>query len=155
MAAFQQDYSATQDDTGLVTFHDDSTWDVSDEHYDEADFVRKIDLVDAYGVFIATVIFPPLSLITTYQLLTNKWIVGTYDITGVISRTKIHKFGFQRLFEVAFIEAKVEDCNCGCIHSDVDMCDVISFYLKATFAAPIGDGVSYQTNIDSAFKLLS
>lgn len=155
MAAFQQAFSATQDDTGLVTFLDESTWDVSDEHYDKADFVRQIEMKDAFGVLIDTVVFASNSLAATYQFTVNKWVVAKYSITGVADFVKTEKFGFQRLFELAYIQETVNTCNCGCGDAEADMCMVDTFYQNAAFAVPVGDGVSFQNNIDSAYKLLN
>lgn len=156
MAAFQQLFTASMNDEGLVTFLDGSTWDTaSDDDYDKADFVRQIEMKDAYGVLIDTVVFATNSLIATYQLLVNKWVVAKYDITGVVDFTKTQKYGFQRLFEVAYNDAIKDTCECGCEGSLVDLCMVDSFYQAAAFAVPTGDGVSFQVNIDSAFTLLS
>lgn len=155
MAAFAQAFSATQADDGTVTYHDDSNWGTNDQGYDKEDFVRQIVLNDAYGVLIDTLVFPTDSLVVSYDLLTNKWIVAQFNITGVVDFTLTHKDPFQRIYEVAYIQAIKGSCGCKCGNKKPDLCEIDSFYEAAVFAIVPGDGVSYQENIDASYKLLT
>lgn len=154
MSAFAIAFSADENDSGLVTFYDISNWSSNDEGYQKSDFVRSIQIQDAYGTNIVVITFDPNSLDVTYQLTKNQWVVATFNIVGVQNYTKTLKFNFQRLFEVSFNNALLAHCGCGCIGKIPNLCEIIAFYIGASFAVPIGDGVSFQIDIDTSYTLL-
>lgn len=156
MAAFAISFTAVENDEGLITFTDTSNWGgANDQGYDKQDFVRILQLTDAYGTIVGILTFDPTSLTVTYQLIGNKWIVAVFTISGVQGYTLTQKYGFQRIYEVAYNDALISLCGCDHKKTGINFCLVDAFYQGAAFAVPIGDGVSYQKDIDLAYNLLT
>lgn len=162
MAAFAPDFTATQDQEA-ITFADTSNWTDNDEGYLKADYDRSIVLTDAYGVVVSTQLFDVSNPnydatddIIIYPLATNNWFSVQIQISGAQSFSKTKKIPFQRVFELAYANAVNANCDCGCQPNitDGDLCSADTFYQVAAWAVPIGDGVTYQTNIDAAYNFI-
>lgn len=157
MAAFQLAFTAQQSADGTeVVITDTSNWGSNDQSYTESQFVRQLVLTDALDNPIETLTLATGTDVATYDVpdKTNPWINITYIATGPVTLQKIQRYPFQRIFELAYLQAIKGNCGCGCI-GDNAMCEVDAFYQGADFAVPIGDAVSYQDNIDSAYLLVS
>lgn len=158
MAAFALAFSAVQDPTtGLfVTLTDTSNWSDNDENYSEAEFARNFILTDYLGNAIITIPLPTGEESITWQVPpgTNPWVNIDYNVVGPVTIDKIEKFPFQRIYELAFINAIKGKCGCNTALSP-NLCEVDNFYQGAAMAAPIADAINYQNNINSAYAYLT
>lgn len=156
MAAFSPSFTATVDGpTGkIITITDTSPWGgASDDNYPITGCTRRFILKDSLGVTIIDILMGASTLVTTYELTTNKWVEIDFIGTGTPAFTKIQKYGFYRIFQLAYMAMLVK--KCGCCVTGVDLCTVDAFLQGAQMAEPIGDGVSFQNNIDTAYAYLT
>lgn len=150
--AFVQSFTANQSGDGtFVLITDTSNW-VS-ESLNPADFVRQIIVKDADDNVINTYEFDGADLTLSYPIAVNQWQSITYTITGAFSATLTQKYPFEQIYRIAYVQQLT--LNCGCCDKLIPMCDIDAFYQGAQFAVPIGDGISYNVNINSAYALLT
>jgi hypothetical protein len=154
MAAFAPSFTAVQSSDGtLITITDTSPWGgVSDENYPITGAVRSFELTDSVGDVIETIDLDPTQLVGTYEISTNKWIQINFVNTGTPAFNIVHKFAFYRIFQLAYMELLKKAC--GCKARGIDICSVDAFLEGALMAEPIGNGVAFQDNIDSAYAYL-
>lgn len=150
--AFVQSFTATQDPTGLsILITDTSNWLANS--LDPANFVRQFVIKDSDDNTINTYQMPTNSNVLSYPIAINQWQSITFNITGAFSASLMQKYPFEQLYRLAYVKAIT--ASCGCCNDNDSFCDVDAFYQGAQFAIPIGDGVSYDTNITSAYTLLT
>ena len=160
MAQFALKFVATQSEDGSqVLITDQSNWGAgnNDQNYSESQFTRTLVLTDALGNAITSIVLPTNVNTATYNVPanTNPWINIDYVLSnGPVSPNLLQSYPFQRYFELAYIAEIKGNCGCGCI-GDNPMCQVDAVYQGADFAAPVGDAVNYQNDIDSAYKILT
>lgn len=151
--AFVQSFTASQSgDATTITITDTSNW--VPESLDPSDFVRQIIVKDADDNVINTYEFDGADLTLSYPISVNQWQSITYTITGAFSATLTQKYPFEQLYRLAYVTQIKMNCGC-CDGSGIDMCSVDAFYQGAQFAIPIGDGISYDANINAAYTLLT
>jgi len=158
MAQFALSFTATQSqDATQVLITDTSNWGSNDSGYIESQFVRTFVLTDYLNNAITSIVLPTGTNTATYNVpaKTNPWINIDYVLSnGPVDLSKLQSYPFQRYFELAYIDGIKGNCGCGCIGEN-QMCQVDAYYQGASFAAPVGDSVNYQNDIDSAYKLLT
>lgn len=151
--AFIQSFTATQSsDSTLITITDTSNW--SANGLSPSNFVRTFVVTDADDEIINTYVMPVDTNVLTYAIAVNQWQVITYNITGAFSSSLIQKYPFEQLYRLAYLAQIKMGCGC-CDDSGVDMCSIDAFYQGAQYAIPIGDGISYNANINAAYTLLT
>ena len=140
-------FTSQQNSTGeTVTFTDTSTYTAPDVI---GDYVRSFVLTDSAGESLDTVAIPTGELTVDYALDKDRWINVTLNAVGSTTHTETVGHYFFRNTANKLIEAN----NAGCCTSKTDkenICMALRFIKGFEYAAPIGNAVAYQTNIDSA-----
>lgn len=145
MGALTPNFTATENaDGGTITLTDTSDWLSSGN--DRADFVRSFLLTDAYGTVLDTIILPDDSDVATYTITKPTWLTILYSAVDGATYSKEEKFPFDRLFVNKYQVALRSGC-CGNASKSSILSIASDFYTGAKDDAPLGNAVSWQTNI--------
>lgn len=157
MGAFALVVTGVQSGDGkIVAITDGSDYTNNDQGYLPSDFVRNFIITDYLGNLLTTISLDSTQLTATYNVPnnTNPWLQIQETAVGPANYTDTVKLPADRNYQLAFIDVIKGNCGCSC-RGDNTLCEVDAFYAGAAYAIPIGDPVSYQTNIDAAYKLVT
>lgn len=159
MANFEASFSITSSADGkLLTVSDTSAYIVNDQGLTIADFLSRIvTILDSAGTLVATIDLGT-ELTVTYVIEADIWANATLTLTGldlVATYTKNLIFPFDRITKNLYREVLAEN-GCGCTNKQADYAlmkgDI--FFRGVEIAAPAGEGIEWQSNLDSAYKFL-
>ena len=147
-------------DGKLLTVSDTSNYITNDQAIVLASFSsRVVPIYNAAGVLITTINFGATALTATYVLAADLWADATMTLTGispVANYTKHLIFPFDRITKNLYREALAGN-SAVCTNRNVDyaLMKADIFFRGAEIAAPAGEGVEWQTNINSAYAFLN
>jgi len=151
-------FSASQSGSGQTVTITDLTanWNSNSQGWNEGQFVKEFILSDYLGNPIVIIPLATGVYIATYTIPagTNPWINIDFNAVGPTTLDLIQRYGFERYFELAYINAVKSGCGCKTTNR-VDMCMIDSLYTVAGYAEPTGDAADWQNNINAAYALLS
>lgn len=155
MAVFAPSTEASQSANGLVaTFKDTSNYDTNDQGYEKADFTTNtIVLKDAYGTILETLNFLTEDTVT-YEQTADHWFTTERLLEGVATYEVTEKFPLKRI-TINKLETALGSGCCQGATSARNLCEANAFINGANYAAPSGNSVLWQKNIDSANSYLN
>ncbi len=147
---FKVETSAVQSPDGLVvTFTDLSTYSDNSEGYVKSDFTTNtIVIKDANGTILQTSNFLS-SNIVTYNQTKDHWFTTERVLAGIASYEKTEKFPLRRITNNKLQTVLGAGC-CQGVTNARNLCQATAFLIGAINAAPEGDSVSWQQDIDAA-----
>lgn len=159
MATLLPDFTITSSADGkTLTVTDTSNYTTNDEGLVIADFAsRVVTIVDSAGTAVTTIDLAS-SLTATYATEVDLWANATLTLTGsgeVATYTKNLIFPMSRITKNKYREVLAEN-GCGCHNKNVDyaLMKADIFFRGAEIAEPAGEGIEWQTDIDSAYAFL-
>lgn len=150
MAAFEVSTAAVQSADGLVTtFTDTSNYGTNDEGYVKSDFTTNtIVIKDADGNTLQTSDFLASDTVT-YNQTKDLWFTVERTLAGVASYSKTEKFPLKRITVNKLQKVLGSGCCQGATNAR-NLCEANAFINGADYAAPSGNAVAWQNNIDAA-----
>lgn len=150
MAAFEVSTAAVQSADGLVTtFTDTSNYGTNDEGYVKSDFTTNtIVIKDADGNVLQTSNFLASNTVT-YDQTKDLWFTVERALAGVASYSKTEKFPLKRITVNKLQKVLGSGCCQGATNAR-NLCEANAFINGADYAAPSGNAVAWQNNIDAA-----
>lgn len=156
MAAFAVSTEASQSSDGLiVTFLDTSNYGSNDEGYDKSEFTTNtIQIYDADGVLLQTSDFLTEDTVEFNQVK-DHWFTTVRTLAGVASYSKTEKFANLYRITTNKLERVLGSGCCQGMSNSSNLCKANTFLQAATFAAPVGNSVAWQTDVDNANSYLN
>jgi len=116
--------------------------------------IRSFVLTDSLGDPLETIPLADGVLTATYDITVPQWINIQFLNTGTSPFDITQRYGFDRILQVAYGTALVDGCGCGCNGERLDWAGIDAFITGYEFAYPIGDAVTWQSDVDAAYTLL-
>lgn len=142
--------SAVQSSDGLVvSFYDDSNYSDNTEGYDKSDFTTNtIVIKDATGAILQTSNFLS-SNIVTYNQTKDHWFTTERLLEGVATYEKTEKFPL-KLITTNKLQTVLGAGCCQGVTNARNLCEANAYINGANYAAPSGNSVAWQNDIDAA-----
>ena len=155
MAAFEVSTEAVQSADGLVTtFTDSANYADNDEGYVKSDFTTNtIVIKDAEGNILQTSDFLDSDTVT-YNQTKYIWFTTERVLEGIAEYEKTQKFPLRRITNNNLQKVLGAGCCQGAANAR-NLCEATSFILGAINAAPSGNSVAWQNDIDAANSFLN
>ena len=155
MAAFEVSTEAEQSPDGLTTtFTDVNNYTDNDEGYVKSDFTTNtIVIKDANGEVLQTSNFLTSDTVT-YTQTKDLWFTIERLLEGVATYEKTEKFPLKRI-TVNKLETVLGSGCCQGATNAKNLCEANAFINGANYAAPSGNSVAWQKNIDAANSFLN
>jgi hypothetical protein len=154
MAAFEPSTAAAQSADGRVsTFTDTSPYGDNDEGYVKSDFtVNTIVIKDAEGNILQTSSFLDSNTVT-YNQTKDLWFTTERLLQGVAEYEKTQKFPLRRITNNKLQKVLGSGCCQGAANAR-NLCEANAFIIGAINAAPSGNSVAWQNDINAANSFL-
>lgn len=154
MAAFEVSTIAAQSADGLVsTFTDDNNYADNDEGYVKADFTTNtIVIKDANGNVLQTSSFLDSDTVT-YNQTKDLWFTTERLLEGIAEYEKTQKFPLRRITNNKLQQVLGSGCCQGAANAK-NLCEANAYIIGAINAAPSGNSVAWQNDIDAANSFL-